>query len=108
MSEKNYNPAVEGGYWLLSIRGLFQDFVNDETKRTDIVGLIPRQYTNNNFITAYQQSSIDWINLGEDFLLTEIKIEILDPITKEVVSTLGANNAIYLELIQGTKDSIKR
>ena len=97
-SKKNYNPSQSGGYWLLSISGLGKDFYNDKEIRRDIQAIIPRQYSNNNYITAYQESSIPFINNGEPFLLSEVKVEILDPITKAVITDIGSNNAIYLQV----------
>ena len=85
---------------MLSIKGLTNTFSSDSANRSDILGIIPKQYTNNNTITAYENSSLNWVNEGEDFLLSSLKIEILDPETKKVATDVGSSNAVYLEVFK--------
>ena len=101
ISSRNYDPQQDGGYWLLSVSNFHNEFHEDTKTRHDIQALIPRNYIQNNFITAYQESGISWVNRGEPFLLSSVNIQILEPKTKVPVSNsnLGENNAIFLQII---------
>ena len=101
VSSRNYDPQQDGGYWLLSVSNFHNEFHEDTKTRHDIQALIPRNYIQNNFITAYQESGISWVNRGEPFLLSSVNIQILEPKTKVPVSNsnLGENNAIFLQII---------
>ena len=101
ISSRNYDPQQDGGYWLLSVSNFHNEFHEDSQERHDIQALIPRNYIQNNYITAYQESGISWVNRGEPFLLSSVNIQILEPKTKAAVSesNLGENNAVFLQVI---------
>ena len=101
VSSRNYDPQQDGGYWLLSVSNFHNEFHEDSQERHDIQALIPRNYIQNNYITAYQESGISWVNRGEPFLLSSVNIQILEPKTKVPVSesNLGENNAVFLQVI---------
>ena len=105
VSSRNYDPQQDGGYWLLSVSNFHNEFHEDTQERHDIQAVIPRNYIQNNFITAYQESGISWENRGEPFLLSSVNIQILEPKTKVPVSSsnLGENNAVFLQVIHSAQ-----
>jgi hypothetical protein len=40
-----------------------------------------------------------YTNQGDDFVLTNLRVRILDSITKQPSTTLGSKNSIFIELI---------
>lgn len=96
---KTYNPQADGAYYLVSISNFNNKYSEDTQTRKDIQAVVSRQYSTSNFITGYQQSGIDWENTGEPFLLSDVRISILDPKTKIPVDDLGTSSAVFLQLI---------
>ena len=98
-AEKTFDPEPSGGFYLLSVSGFVNDFREDSAIRRNIFGILSKNYIQNGYITAYSESGIGWQNTGPPFLLTDLKVEILDPTTKEPVTNVGKNNSVFLELV---------
>ena len=97
----DYSPNTTGGYYLLSISPSNVDFQNDTDNNNHIVGILSRQNQINDFITCYGgESTLTYQNLGEPYLLSEINIQILDPITKQPVVGLGEMSSLFIEIIK--------
>lgn len=98
-AEKTFDPEPSGGFYLLSVSGFVNDFREDSSIRRNIFGILSKNYIQNGYITAYAESGVGWQNTGPPFLLTDLKVEILDPTTKEPVTNVGKNNSVFLELV---------
>lgn len=94
------NPLnTDGGYYLINLQGLNTSYSNDNgTVFSGIMSIASKNYNNGGYITAYGDGSIVFQNNGEPFILSSIRVQILDPITKKLVSTLGRNNSIIIQI----------
>jgi hypothetical protein len=98
------SPRVNqsGGYFLVEITGLNtaqSNFVDSETNRPNISAIVSTQYDNNDIVTGFADSAIQYVHRGAPTTIASAKVRILDPLTKEVVPTLGAANSIFLDLV---------
>ena len=93
---------LSGGYYLISITPFNVDYHEPTQSRNSIQAIVSRQYIMSNFITGFADSSIPWINTGHDFLLSKVKIEILDAKTKLPAGDINKANAIFLEVIRAS------
>ena len=100
LADVTYDASTTGGFYLISLSNFTNDYREDSAIRQDIQAIVSKQYTNNNYITAFQSAGIPWINDGPAFDLSSIKVEILDPKTKlPAANDLGENNAVFLQII---------
>ena len=98
------SPRVNqsGGYFLVEITGLNtaqSNFVDNETNRPNISAIVSTQYDNNDIVTGFADSAIQYVHRGAPTAIASAKVRILDPLTKEVVPTLGEANSIFLDLV---------
>ena len=98
------SPRVNqsGGYFLVEITGLNtaqSNFVDSETNRPNISAIVSTQYDNNDIVTGFADSAIQYVHRGAPTAIASAKVRILDPLTKEVVPTLGEANSIFLDLV---------
>ena len=94
---KQYNPEVDGGFVLLSISGFQGDYHQDEQTRNNIRAIVSRQYSANSYITSFGGAGIDYLSENNQ-IITNLKIEILDPKTREPINNLGPNSSVFLEV----------
>ena len=101
---------VDGGYYLVEIAGLNiaqSNYVDTQQIRANISAIVSRQYDTNDQVTGFADSAIPYIHRGIPLQITSANVRILDPLTKEVVDTLGTNNAVFLQVdttIEPSKD----
>jgi hypothetical protein len=77
-------------------------YLSKSDKSRSIAGIVSRNYTQNNFITGYSDSSIVYEHKGEPFILSSIRTRLLDPATKNTCDDLGANNFIILNVLKNS------
>ena len=77
-------------------------YLTGSDKSRFISAVVSRNYTQNNYITGYSDSSIIYEHKGESFMLSNIRTRILDPDTKDVENDIGANNYIILQVIKNS------
>ena len=96
------NPLslLNGGYYLISVTPFEVDYHEPTQTRNSIQAIVSRQYIMSNFVTGFADSSIPWINNGHDFMLTNVKVEILDAKSKSPAMDINKANAIFLEVIR--------
>lgn len=97
-----------GTYYLIEITGLNvtqSNFINNETNRGFISAIVSKQYDNNDAITAFQDSAIPYVHRGPvSVKIGSARVRILDPTTNEVVSTLGDQNSVFLQVNSGVEN----
>ena len=96
-----------GTYYLIEITGLNtaqSNFINNETNRGFISAIVSKQYDNNDSVTAFQDSAIPYVHRGVPVKIASARVRILDPTTKEVVTTLGDQNSIFLQINSGVEN----
>ena len=96
-----------GTYYLIEITGMNitqSNFINNETNRGFISAIVSKQYDNNDAITAFQDSAIPYVHRGPAAVkIGSARVRILDPTTKEVVTTLGDQNSVFLQVNSGVE-----
>lgn len=63
-----------------------------------ISALVNKAYSSGSFIIGFNDSSIIYTHLGENFILSNIKVRLLDPKTKLPDQNIGTNNFIILQI----------
>jgi len=92
---------VEGSYYLIEITGLNvaqSNLIDNDGNRPNISAIVSKQYDANDIVTGFADSAIPYTHRGVPTLLNSARVRILDPDTKEVVSTLGDRNTVFLQL----------
>lgn len=92
-------PNGDSGYYLIELKGLTTGYSTDNGDQlSSVMNIASKNYNQSGFITAYSDGSIPFVNTGEPFTLSSIKVRILDPISKQVVNTLGPKNSIIIQV----------
>lgn len=85
-------------FYLVELGGL--DLINMENDtqffRT-ICAIGSKEYSNLGVISLYSNGMPFYTNQGDDFVLTNLRVRILDSITKQPSTTLGSKNSIFIE-----------
>jgi hypothetical protein len=92
---------VEGAYYLVEITGLNvaqSNLIDNLQNRANISAIVSKQYDANDIITGFSDSAIPYTHRGVPTIINSARVRILDPDTKEVVSTLGDRNTVFLQL----------
>ena len=86
------------GHYLLEITGYNSIFLDDKSKR-EIKSIVSSYYVNAGSFTSQPfPDSYNFFNYGAPITLSNIKVRILDPITREEVIGLGGNSSVYLQI----------
>ena len=92
---------VEGAFYLVEITGLNitqSNMITNEENRPNISAIVSKQYDSNDIVTGFSDSAIPYVHRGVPVVLNSARVRILDPDTKQVVSTLGERNTVFLQL----------
>jgi hypothetical protein len=92
---------VEGAYYLVEITGLNvaqSNMIDNHQNRANISAIVSKQYDANDIVTGFADSAIPYTHRGVPTIINSARVRILDPDTKEVVSTLGERNTVFLQL----------
>ena len=76
-------------------------YLTGNDKSRFINAIVSRNYTQNNYITGYDDCSVNYQHKGESFILSSIRTRILNPDTKQVENDINSNNYIILNIIKG-------
>lgn len=66
-----------------------QKYIFQQGSLSHIFAIVSRQYVNEGFIYAESDSAIPYVHMGSSFNLQNVRIRILDPVTKVPITTLG-------------------
>lgn len=91
----------KGGYYLIEVLNVFRrvgGYLDNKSNKAQISAICSTQYQSFNTITAYADSGIPYLHRGNPYLITDATVRILDPITKEPVTTLGSNNTVFVQI----------
>lgn len=92
-------PNGDSGYFLVELNGLTTSYSTDNgSQLSSVMNIASKNYNQSGFITAYSDGSIPFVNTGEPFTLSSIKVRILDPLRKHVVNTLGPKNSVIVQV----------
>jgi hypothetical protein len=97
------SPVVntEGTFYLLEIQGLNvaqSDFIDSDENMPNVSAVISKQYNANDIVTGFSDAGIPYVHRGAPQMISSARVRILDPTTKEVVTTLGNRNDVFLNL----------
>lgn len=90
-----------GTYYLVEITGLNipqSNLIDSTENMANISAIVSKQYDQNDIITAFADSAIPYVHRGIPVRLASARVRILDPITKDVVTTLGDQNSVFLQV----------
>jgi hypothetical protein len=91
-----------GGYFLIECLNAFRStggYIDTVENRRYISAIVSTQYDSNNSITGFGDSDIaGYVHRGASYLISSVVVRILDPLSKQPVSTLGPNNCIWLQV----------
>ena len=99
MAGSTFQPEAVGYYLLEAVANFNTEFRNSTERKSAVTAIVSKQYNNSDFITIYDESSIPYVHVGNPTFLSEITLRVLDPITGDVVTSLGAANVVFLRLI---------
>lgn len=95
---------VEGAFYLVEITGLNltqSNMITNDENRANISAIVSKQYDANDIVTGFADSAIPYVHRGTPQMLNSARVRILDPDTREVVTTLGKRNTVFLQLTTG-------
>jgi len=90
-----------GTYYLVEITGLNipqSNLIDSTENMANISAIVSKQYDQNDIVTAFADSAIPYVHRGIPVRLASARVRILDPITKDVVTTLGDQNSVFLQV----------
>lgn len=91
-----------GGYFLIEVLNVFRStggYVDTQENRRYISAIVSTEMDNNNCITGYSDGdTVGYVHRGASYLVSSATVRILNPITKQPVTTLGPNNCIWLQI----------
>jgi hypothetical protein len=87
-------------FYLVEIGGLdLINMENDTQYFRTICAVGSKEYSNLGVISLYSNGMPFYTNNGDDFVLTNLRVRILDSLTKQPSTTLGEKNSIFIEVI---------
>jgi len=91
------------GYYQIEINSeISTEFVSDNYTKRNISAIVNKYYTNQNYTSAGNESSIPYIHSGNPITLKAFQIRILDS-NGQVAEDLGDDNTILLRVIKSNK-----
>jgi hypothetical protein len=92
----------ESGYFLVQLENCFKSSVVGAKSITNTTAaIVSKYYSYKSFTSASSDSGIAYIhNSPLPMVLSSVKVSVLDPNTKKVASTIGADNTVFLEIIR--------
>jgi hypothetical protein len=89
----------DSGYYLIELVGLKTDYLNDNGQQLPaIMNVASKNYNQGGYITGYGDGSITYTNTGEPYMLSSLRVRILDPITKTPITTIGPKNSVFVQV----------
>lgn len=102
--------SSSGGYYLIEANtGLTNNRYYDISNRKSTVSAIAsKNYTQENYITVYQDSAIPYIHSGAPKLISNVDIRITEPKTGKVSKGLSPDSSVFLEIIKNPANQNKK
>lgn len=99
------NPPISSlsnaGHYLVEISNYHSDYVNNDNQFNVKATIASFYLSGDSFVVSMGPDSCIFQNSGVPISLNNIKVRILNPVTKEVQQNMGPNTTIYLQV---TKD----
>lgn len=85
-------------FYLIELGGLDTiNLENDNQYFRTICAIASKEYTNLGVVSIYATGVPFYTNNGEDFIINNLRVRILDSITKQPTTTLGIKNSVFIE-----------
>lgn len=85
-------------FYLIELGGLDTiNLENDNQYFRTICAIASKEYSNLGVVSIYATGVPFYTNNGEDFIINNLRVRILDSITKQPTTTLGAKNSVFIE-----------
>jgi hypothetical protein len=91
----------QGGLLLVEVLGTFRPqggYIDTIGNKRQISAIISTENQVNNIVTGYADSGIPYQHKGVPYLITEARVRIISPRTKDIVKNLGPNNSVYIQI----------
>lgn len=89
-----------GNFYLIEIGGLdLINLENDTQFFRTICAIGSKEYTSGGVVSLYSNGMPFYTNNSLDFVITNLRVRILDSLTKQPSTTLGNKNSVFLEYI---------
>jgi len=91
-------------YFIIQILGLGTNNLIDDTKTYQTIAQIcSKEYDNNGVITSFSDGNPFFYNTSnEPFLISSLRVRILDGTTKQPTLILGQNNNIFIQIVKSS------
>lgn len=96
------NTEFSYGYFLVEIQGNFKTNYYSNEKSPNIMAIVSRYYELNSFTSGTEGDSLVYTHVGDPITLSSFGVRIMTP-QKVVADNLGANTAVFLEIVKGTQ-----
>jgi hypothetical protein len=91
------------GYYLIEIGGLTRrsdGFMDSAESNPSIQAIVSSQFDSNNRVTGFGDSALSYVHQGAGYLLSDLRVRILDPDSKLVAADIGSENSIIIDVIK--------
>jgi len=96
-----YNPLTDSAYFLIDCNMNYSmNYQYDTGNLANINAIVSRQYNTNDYITGFGECGITYVHRGNPVILSSTRIRILDPVSKQEVSSLGEKSSIFLQVFK--------
>jgi hypothetical protein len=90
--------SKSSNFYLIELGGLDTiNLENDKQYFRTICAISSKEYSNMGVVSIYSTGIPFYTNNGEDFVINNLRVRILDSITKQPTTTLGAKNSVFIE-----------
>jgi hypothetical protein len=94
-----YSNASSGGFFLVEVTFTGKKFYYFGDKVNGSISAIVSNYSlQDNYVTGYADSSINYIHQGAPFNLNNFSVRILDANTKQPIKSLGENSFVFIQV----------
>ena len=102
------SSTTNAGHFLINIDGYQNEYINDKEKM-NIKATISNFYlSGDSFTSSLGPDSYIYTHHGVPMSLNQLKVSILNPVTKEPADNIGQNSTIYLQVYKNIKDELNQ
>jgi hypothetical protein len=102
------SSTTNAGHFLINIDGYQNEYINDKEKM-NIKATISNFYlSGDSFTSSLGPDSYIYTHHGIPMSLNQLKVSILNPVTKEPADNIGQNSTIYLQVYKNIKDELNQ
>jgi hypothetical protein len=101
-AESTYQSSNSGYYLIETQLGFNNEYSDGHKVYGNISAIASKQWTENDFVSVFDDSGIPYIHAGSPFLLSSIKVKILNS-NKDLAENLRPNSCLFVQIIKGNQ-----